>query len=68
MPLDVKTFTRFLSKMPQGKLAGPYGYIADVIKSMVTHIEYPNKKKIYAQTIFDFYRLIDTNKIPQDIK
>ena len=67
-PLNLKSFIKIFSRTTKGKAAGPYGDITDVISSMVTHTEYPNNNNIYARTVFQFYKLIVSNKVPSTIK
>ena len=66
--MTLKSFIKIFSRLPKGKAAGPLGDITDVIKYMVTHMEYPNNKHIYADTVFTFFNLIQNNDIPPQIK
>ena len=67
-PLTIQAFTKLFSTLTQGKAAGPFGDITDTIKTLVTHTEHPQNKQIYAQTVYDFFNLINTNKMPSSIK
>jgi len=67
-PLNIHTFKKIFSTIPQGKAAGPFGDITDTLKALVTHTEYPQNKQIYAQTVFDFFTLINANKMPASMK
>ena len=67
-PLNLHAFTKLFSTLTQAKAAGPFGDITDTLKALVTHTEYPQNKQIYAKTVFDFFTLINTNKMPASIK
>lgn len=67
-PLTLEGFIKLFAGIPHGKAAGPLGDITDIIKSMAIHVEHPNNKHIYANTIFHLFIMINTDQIPNSIK
>ena len=67
-PLALERFIKLFAEIPQGKAVGPLGDITYIIKSMALYIEHPNKKHIYADTIFKLFIKLNTDQIPNSIK
>ena len=66
--LDIETFIRTFSRIPQGKAAGPYADISDVTRALVTHFDHHNKCNPYANTVYEFFKIIIEGNIPTNIK